>query len=65
MINSGNIGIGTEKVKDNPAEGNDIDGEFRILSSEGADEGGEHNAVAVALSCKNDDTFRRFFREGC
>ena len=61
MVDCGDVFVGTEKVEDDAAEGDDVYGEFGVLSAEGADEGGEHNAVAVALSGENDDTFGIFF----
>ena len=61
MVDCGDVGVGTEKVEDDAAEGDDVYGEVRVLSSEGADKGGEHNAVAVALSSKNDDAPGCFF----
>ena len=61
MVDCGDVWVGTEKVEDDAAEGNDVYGEVGELSAEGADKGGEHNAVAIALSCKNDDAFGLFF----
>jgi len=64
MVDGGNIRVRTEKVEDNPAEGDDIYGERGIFSSQGTDKRSEHYTVAVALSCKNNDAFGRFFRDG-
>lgn len=64
MIDSGDIGVRTEKVKNNLAEGNDVYRQFGVISSEGTNEGGKHNTVTVALSCKNDNAFRCFFYAG-
>lgn len=61
MVDCSDVGVSTEKIEDNAAEGDDVYREVGILSSKGADKGGEHNAVAVALSCKNDDALRLFF----
>ncbi len=61
MVDRGDVGVGTEKVEDDAAEGYDVYGEVGVLSAEGADKGGEHNAVSVALSSKNDDAFWYFF----
>ena len=61
MVDCGDVGVGTEKVEDDAAERDDVYGEVGVLSAEGADKGSEHNAVAVALSSKNDDAFWFFF----
>ena len=41
MIDCGNIGVGTEKVEDNLAEGYDVYGEVGVFSTESADKGSE------------------------
>ena len=61
MVDCCDVWVGTEKVEDDAAEGDDYNGEVGVLSAEGADKGGEHYAVAVALSGENDDAVGLFF----
>jgi len=57
MIDGSHIGVGTEKLENDPGESNDRDGNSRIFFSEGGDQWREHDGISVTFSGKNNNTF--------